>query len=268
MASIFISYVQEDGDAAREIAGGLERAGYSVWYYERDSLPGRSYLEQVQEVIDRADAVVVIVSPAALGSSQVNVEISEAHVAGKPFAPLLRDITYATLNSRRRSWAMMFGTAVAAPLPQEDPGAIVPRLVSGLQSLGVDAHPTPETAATETGSEARDPKVSDGDDRRGTFDRRVSSGSPDGGASPAKPLPIASAIPAERKPASGMAALVLGYFFALLSFVVLPIVFTPVAIGIAIYNMRNGRMGHGVAQIILAVLGLVVGILVGLAMFS
>jgi len=33
---VFISYVQEDGAVAYEIAAGLETQGYSSWYYERD----------------------------------------------------------------------------------------------------------------------------------------------------------------------------------------------------------------------------------------
>jgi hypothetical protein len=138
VAEIFISYVQEDGDVAREIADGLEGAGYSVWYYERDSLPGYSYLEQILEVIDQARAVVVVLSPAALGSPQVNIEISEAHTAGKRFVPLLRDLDFATLSSRQRPWTMMFGTAVAAPIPREGVTALLPRLVRGLQALGVE----------------------------------------------------------------------------------------------------------------------------------
>lgn len=145
MAEVFISYVQEDGDVARQIADGLEAAGYAVWYYERDSLPGHSYLEQILEVIDQARAVVVILSPAALGSPQVNIEISEAHVAGKRFVPLLHGMSYATLTSRQRPWTMMFGTAVAAPIPAGGAEELLPRLVRGLRALGVAP---PDSAGT------------------------------------------------------------------------------------------------------------------------
>lgn len=137
MADIFLSYVQEDGDIAREVASGLEDAGYAVWYYERDSLPGHSYLDQILHVLDQAQAVVVIISSATLGSPQVNIEITEAHTANKPFVPLLRDLNYPTLVSRRRSWTMMFGTAVAAPIPTEGVPALMPRIVRGLQALAV-----------------------------------------------------------------------------------------------------------------------------------
>jgi hypothetical protein len=35
MSQIFLSHVEEDGQEAIVIAGGLEKAGYSTWYYER-----------------------------------------------------------------------------------------------------------------------------------------------------------------------------------------------------------------------------------------
>lgn len=50
MADIFISYVEEDGDVAAELARGIEDAGYSAWYHERDSVPGPSYLIQFKHV--------------------------------------------------------------------------------------------------------------------------------------------------------------------------------------------------------------------------
>ncbi len=243
MAEIFISYIQEDGDVARVIADGLEGAGYIVWYYERDSLPGRSYLEQVQEVIDHADAVVVIVSSAALGSSQVNIEISEAHVAGKPFAPLLRDLTYATFYSRQRSWAMMFGTAVAAPLPQDDPGAIVPRLVRGLHSLGVKP---PGAVDEETPRPRRLPR------------RPPPVVEPDWPPAPSpQPRWPAAPPPVVSQHTGGKAPLILGYIFSVASVILL---FAPIAIGFGIYNLRHGRRRHGWAQIILAVVLFFVGV--------
>ena len=43
MATVFISHAEEDQALALDIARGLEQAGYSTWYYERDSSPGLSY---------------------------------------------------------------------------------------------------------------------------------------------------------------------------------------------------------------------------------
>lgn len=44
MSQIFISHIEEEESIATEIARGLEAAGYSVWFYERDSNPGSDYL--------------------------------------------------------------------------------------------------------------------------------------------------------------------------------------------------------------------------------
>ncbi|MBI3660543.1 toll/interleukin-1 receptor domain-containing protein, partial [Candidatus Acetothermia bacterium] len=48
---IFISHAQKDTSIAVQIANGLEESGYTTWYYERDSFPGPSYLEQVEQAI-------------------------------------------------------------------------------------------------------------------------------------------------------------------------------------------------------------------------
>jgi hypothetical protein len=37
---VFISHVEEDADLAVSLAGGLELAGFTTWYDERDTLPG------------------------------------------------------------------------------------------------------------------------------------------------------------------------------------------------------------------------------------
>ncbi len=39
MSDVFISHVNNDADTAIRIANELERAGFSTWYYERDSVP-------------------------------------------------------------------------------------------------------------------------------------------------------------------------------------------------------------------------------------
>ena len=71
MSNIFISYVEEDADIVREIAKYLEAASYSTWYYERDTVPGVSYLTQILQAIDQCQVVVLIVSLRSLTSEQV-----------------------------------------------------------------------------------------------------------------------------------------------------------------------------------------------------
>jgi len=47
MNEIFISHAEEDEAVASELAQGLEAAGYTTWYFERDGLP--------RGVLSRAD---------------------------------------------------------------------------------------------------------------------------------------------------------------------------------------------------------------------
>ncbi len=71
MADVFISHVEEDAELALRIAYSFEGAGFSTWYYERDGLPGVSYLLQTGQAIGQSHAVVLIISANSLGSHQV-----------------------------------------------------------------------------------------------------------------------------------------------------------------------------------------------------
>ena len=75
MSYIFISHVEKGAAIMQQIADGLEAAGYATWYFERDILPGTSYLIQVTQAIEQCDALVLVVSPNALGSDQVTKEV-------------------------------------------------------------------------------------------------------------------------------------------------------------------------------------------------
>jgi len=79
VSDIFISHVEEDEAIALDIAAGLEAAGYSCWYYERDGLPGVRYLVQIDKAIEQAQAIVVVISRDSLSSSQVDAEVERAH---------------------------------------------------------------------------------------------------------------------------------------------------------------------------------------------
>src|SRR5919204_2413164 len=138
MSHVFISHVEEDAATARELAGGLEEAGYTAWFYERDSLPGPPYVTQILEAIAQSTVMIVLISPATLGSWQVDREIFQAFETEKPMIPLLIGITYQELRNRRREWVLMFGAATSLTIPPDGVSAIMPRLVQGLKGLGVE----------------------------------------------------------------------------------------------------------------------------------
>ena len=148
MAQIFISHVSENGEEAAAIARGLESAGYTAWLYERDSLPGIRYLDQVAEAIEESEALLVIISPEALGSDQVTGEIDVAYEGRKRLIPVLLRIEHEQWQKRRRDWRQALATAASIPIPASGPASIVSRLAAGLAKMGIrpaspqrEAHP-------------------------------------------------------------------------------------------------------------------------------
>jgi len=132
---IFISHVEEDGGIAKGIADGLEAAGYNTWYYERDGLPALSYLIQTSKAIEESSAVVLIISVHSLSSHQVEKEVVHAHESGKPFAPVLVDISHAEFQTRQPEWRQAIGSATSIRIPAEGVASILPRIVAGLEAL-------------------------------------------------------------------------------------------------------------------------------------
>jgi TIR domain len=143
MADLFISYAHHDSDLVKELSPALEAAGYSTWYYEDKGSVGASYLLQIDEEIERCQAVVVVISPDSVGSDQVSKEVVRAHEAKKKFIPLRRDISHEEFQKRQPEWRMAFGAAVSAEVPPGGAAPIVPRIVDGLRKLGVEPGAAP-----------------------------------------------------------------------------------------------------------------------------
>ena len=139
MSDIFISYVEENSDLAVVIAAGLEAEGYTAWYYERDSLPGPSYLLQTAREIEKSQVVVLIISPDSLGSHQVTKEVIRAHESGKPFIPILRSITHVEFSNRQPEWKEAVGSATSISVPRQGASVILPRILEGLRGMGIEA---------------------------------------------------------------------------------------------------------------------------------
>jgi hypothetical protein len=91
---VFISYVQEDGVVAYEIAAGLEAQGYSNWYYERDCPAGADYFEETYKTISDCEAMVTVISPRSLPSDQTTREIVRAVESSKATFPLLLEVSH------------------------------------------------------------------------------------------------------------------------------------------------------------------------------
>ncbi len=89
---VFLSYASADSEIALHLSSRAESNNLQAWYYERDSVPGPSYLRQIVDAIDNATAVVVIISHNSLNSTQVASEVVRSFEAGKRIVALLVDV--------------------------------------------------------------------------------------------------------------------------------------------------------------------------------
>ena len=147
MSHIFISYVEEDSSLVQEVAEGLEASGYKTWYYERDSVPGLSYLEQMGEAIDDAQAMVLVISPQSVTSRQVTTEVVRAHEQAKPFIPLLHGLSHAEFQERQSSWRQALGASTSISV-SDDASQAARRIALGLKALGIEPELAPPLSST------------------------------------------------------------------------------------------------------------------------
>jgi hypothetical protein len=87
---VFLSYCRDDRDYVDELAAYLGESGVPVWFDDHLA-PGDQWLNELRMRIEDADAVVVVMTPAAEQSDWVRIEIQQARDAGRPILPLLLD---------------------------------------------------------------------------------------------------------------------------------------------------------------------------------
>jgi hypothetical protein len=137
MASVFISHVEEDEEIASELASCLEQEGFSTWYFERNGLPGTHYLEQTRQAILKSSAFLILISRNAIQSGQVHKEVVCAAESDKPFIPVLVGLTHEEFKASRSDWVQAMGDATSVSLSKGSCKSILPKLVKGLEALGV-----------------------------------------------------------------------------------------------------------------------------------
>jgi class 3 adenylate cyclase/tetratricopeptide (TPR) repeat protein len=137
MSLIFLSHTQEDEKVMREIAAGLETSGYTTWYFERDTLPGMSYLLQITRAIESCDALVLIASPQALESTQVTKEMIGAFEREVPLFPVLIGITAQELKERQPEWRHALGGTAMVAVGEAGLPPVIASIMEGLKAMGV-----------------------------------------------------------------------------------------------------------------------------------
>ena len=87
MIDVFISYKREDRIRARVIAELLAKEGYKIWW-DVELLPGDNFAEEINKIISKAKATVVLWTPESLESAWVKSEASVA-LNKKTLIPIL-----------------------------------------------------------------------------------------------------------------------------------------------------------------------------------
>jgi hypothetical protein len=88
MARIFISYCRDDGPFARLLNERLKQAGLAAWQ-DRELPPGENWRDEIDQALQEAHTVVVVMSAAANALAYVNYEWAFALGAGLRVIPLL-----------------------------------------------------------------------------------------------------------------------------------------------------------------------------------
>jgi hypothetical protein len=88
MADIFISYANEDRDAAARLARALESAGWTVWW-DRRIPAGRTWRSVLQDALKEMRCMVALWSRDSVESPWVAEEAEEARKLGKTLVPIL-----------------------------------------------------------------------------------------------------------------------------------------------------------------------------------
>lgn len=75
---VFISYATQDEALATRLVASLESAGLDAWYKKREIMPGDNWAEKIAAGLKESNAMVVLLTPAALESDAVQNSISYA----------------------------------------------------------------------------------------------------------------------------------------------------------------------------------------------
>lgn len=75
---VFISHAQKDAALAQKLSSVLREAGLDVWGGMEEILPGENWAERVAKALTESEAMIVLLTPEALASSNVMLEIGYA----------------------------------------------------------------------------------------------------------------------------------------------------------------------------------------------
>ncbi len=106
---VFISYSRKDAAAADRLRGTLGSNGFEVTLDTHDILPGEPWQERLGKLIEKADAVVFLVSPDSIASAVCDQEVNEAERLAKRLIPVvIRDADASAVPGRLKRLNYIF----------------------------------------------------------------------------------------------------------------------------------------------------------------
>ena len=86
--NLFISYAHADTPFVEQLEADLRKRGFAPWVDRRGLAGGQHWRRQLQEAVDRAQVVLVVLSPEGVSSKYVQNEYGYAEEEGKLILPL------------------------------------------------------------------------------------------------------------------------------------------------------------------------------------
>jgi hypothetical protein len=128
VVDVFVSHADADSSVAAQLAEALEQAGFRAW-------AGRPGDAGHDHALEQCKVVVLVGSPAAVESAQMDEEVLRAYGRGLAFVPVLTGISHLGLIEGRPAWRTAIGAATSTAIPPEGVAAIAPRVVAGVREL-------------------------------------------------------------------------------------------------------------------------------------
>lgn len=97
---VFVSHSGQDTWVAKQIAREIERSGAKAFLDEAEIDAGADFEEDIRNLLERADELVVLLTPWALDRPYVWIELGAAWGRRIPIVALLLSITPGELQSR------------------------------------------------------------------------------------------------------------------------------------------------------------------------
>lgn len=150
---IHITATQTESLVAKLLATALESSGYRAWYYQRDALPGIPLNRQVRESMRATRAALLLISRSSMSSKAFAEEVIEANQLGRPFLPILIDMSLQEFEEHPPAWRAALGSATIVEYRRSQLESVLQRLHRSLQLLEVfpseSAAPNQRIKATE-----------------------------------------------------------------------------------------------------------------------